>query len=51
MKSDQDRKAAIERLTKRIVFHGRKTGKSISEEEARKKAIKAQNRHRINNGE
>jgi len=51
MKTDQDRKAAIERLTRRIVRHGNKNRKPVSEENARKTAIKAQNRHRINNGE
>lgn len=51
MANDKDKKEAIERLTKRIVMHGKKTSKYISEETARKTAILAQNRHRINSGD
>lgn len=51
MVSDRDKKAAIERLTQRIVVHGKKTSQYISEEAARKKAVETQKRHQINTGE
>ena len=49
--TDQDKKAAVERMVKRIVIHGKKTNNQISEHEARKKALKAQRRHKINTGD
>ena len=42
MATDREKKAAIERLTKRIVMHGKKTGSYISEESARKRAVETQ---------
>lgn len=51
MTTDNQKKAAIERLTKRIMIHNRKTRNNISEHEARKIAIKAQKKHQINSGD
>lgn len=44
-------KEAIERLTGRIVMHGKKTNQYVSEDEARKKAIHTQRRYQINKQE
>lgn len=51
MATDQEKKAAIERLTRRIVLHGKKTRNQINEEAARKIAVQAQKKHQINAGE
>lgn len=49
--TERMQKEAIERLTGRIVNHGRKTNQYVSEEEARKKAIRVQKRYETNKQE